>query len=230
MPNVTREGNIEQVNSPRHGDQGDRLPKPRVFTPLRLTVAVSREVGARGGSIAQRVGKKLGWQVYTQEHLGYLAGDETAVSQLRAELTSEARQWVSSQLHQTGTGGLQQSDAFLTELILMLAAQGEVILVGRGAGYHLPKSTTLHVRIVAPLEDRINYMSEWLRMTREEAALEVQQRDQRRKAFLAERYGRTGEMYDYDLLLNSGLLGEELSARLIVQATEGKMELSKRVE
>ena len=40
-------------------------------------------------------------------------------------------------------------------LILALGAKGEGIFLGRGAGFLLPRETTLHVRVVAPLADRM---------------------------------------------------------------------------
>src|SRR6185312_3325877 len=67
--------------SPRHGFQGDRgAPPPVRSGPSSLTIALSREAGARGGTIARRVGRKLGWQVYDQELLEYMA-QESIVSQ-----------------------------------------------------------------------------------------------------------------------------------------------------
>src|SRR5919202_3538528 len=64
--------------SPHHGYQGDRAPPPaRVGLPASLTLAVSREAGSRGSSIATRAGQKLGWQVYTQELLEYIAQEGT---------------------------------------------------------------------------------------------------------------------------------------------------------
>src|SRR5438552_19171507 len=65
---------VEERQSPRHGFQGDRAPGPPPPTvPVSLTIAVSREAGSRGGTIARRAGKKLGWEVYDQELLEYIA-------------------------------------------------------------------------------------------------------------------------------------------------------------
>ena len=61
----------------------------------------------------------------------------------------------------------------VARLVLSLAAEGGVVLIGRGAGFLLPPESTLHVRVVAPLSDRIAYMSQWLRLTREQAAEQV---------------------------------------------------------
>src|SRR5438132_7821291 len=59
---------------PRHGNQGDRAPRPTASAlPAALTVAVSRETGSHGSTIAHRAARKLGWTVYNQELLEYIA-------------------------------------------------------------------------------------------------------------------------------------------------------------
>ncbi len=107
---------------------------------------------------------------------------------------------------------------------MSLGAAGEVILVGRGAGCILPAPSTLHVRVVAPLADRIAYMAQWLRLTTEEAAEQVNLRDDRRSQFIETHFHRkAADVYWYDLVVNSSLLGEELGAGLIVQAAKAKL-------
>jgi len=98
------------------------------------------------------------------------------------------------------------------------------VLIGRGTGCILPRETTLHVRIVAPLPQRIAYMSQWLRLTEEEAAERVRERDQRRAEYIATHFHRqASDVHQYDLVLNSSLLGEDVCADLIVQAARAKM-------
>ena len=111
----------------------------------------------------------------------------------------------------------------LARIILALGAQGEVVIIGRGAGCILPAESTLNVRIVAPLNDRIAYMSQWLRLTEKEAAEEVRLRDSRRAEFIPTHFHRQpGDIYQYDLILNSTLLGEDLVAELIARAARAK--------
>ena len=94
------------------------------------------------------------------------------------------------------------------------------MLVGRGAGCILPRESTLHIRVIASLEERIAYMAQWLRLTAEEAAERVRLRDERRAEFVMNHFHRQpGDLYQYDLLLNSGLLGEDGCADLIARAT-----------
>src|SRR5262245_38341099 len=203
---------------PRHGYQGDRTPAPSDRLPAALTVAVSREAGARGGSIARRAGRLLGWQVYDSELLAYLARPGPARDELLADLPEASDRWVGARLEELRRRSALPSGGGAEErarLILTLGATGGVVMVGRGAGHLLPRHSTLHVRVVAPAEDRVAYMSQLLRLTRDEAAAEVRRRDERRAEFV-------GEMTCYDLVINSRGLGEELAADLIVRAARAR--------
>jgi hypothetical protein len=214
------------MQAPLHGNQGDRGDETVPRKPLGPTIAISREAGARGETIAHRVGRKLGWDVYTREHLEFLSANENMRETVLQEVPTEAHDWLQHQNRRLERDGLlkfEDRDSTLTALILALAARGNAIFVGRGAGYLLPKKTTLHTRIIAPLENRIAWMTQFLRMGRTEAAEQVRKRDEMRIDFLNSHYHRRdGVQYDFDLVLNSGELGEELSADLIVLALKAK--------
>jgi cytidylate kinase len=214
--------------APRHGFQGDRAPAPPApaGAPVALTIAISREAGSRGGTIGRRAARKLGWQVYNQELLEYIAQEGAFRDSVLANLPTGAARWAEERLETLlREQNLSQHPAIadLARLVLALGAQGEVVLIGRGAGCILPRETTLHVRTVAPLPDRVAYMSQWSRLTLVEAAEQVGLRDSRRSDFIATHFHRQpGDVYQYDLLLNTSLLGEDLCADLIVQAARGK--------
>jgi cytidylate kinase len=216
-------------DTPRHGFQGDRGPAPAPpAIPAGLTVAISREAGARGGSIGRRVARKLGWGVYDQELLEYMA-QETAVRQNVVEpLTGMDAAWVEARLEQLlREQNLSQHPLILhlARVILALGARGNVVLVGRGAGCILPRQSTLHVRLISPLAERIAYMSQWLRLSREEATERVRLRDERRATFLNTHFHRQpGDVHQYDLVLNSGTLGEDVCAELIARAARARGE------
>ena len=197
-------------------------PPPPPAVPAGLSVALSREAGARGGAIGRRVGQKLGWQVFDQELLEYMAQDAVVRQGVLDNLTPAAAAWVEERLQLLlREQNLSQHPAILNlaRVVLALGAQGEVVLVGRGAGFILPRETTLHVRLVAPLAERIAYMSQWLRLPVEEAAEMVRLRDERRGEFLHTHFHRNGgDVHQYDLLLNTSLLGEDVCAELIALA------------
>lgn len=216
----------EPHESPRHGFQGDRgAPPPPRTGPSALTIAVSRESGARGGTIARRVGRKLGWQVYDQELLEYMAQDST-IRQGVLDAPPTPADWPELRLQQLIREGVVRehpSVVNLARVVLALAAQGQVVLIGRGAGCLLPRETTLQVRVVAPLRERIAYMGQWLRLTEEEAAERVRLRDERRNEFIINSFQRDpSDVHQYDLVLNSSLLGEDVGVELIVHAARAR--------
>jgi cytidylate kinase len=220
------EGGPVGGEGPQHGYRGRTAPTAARY-PASLTIAISREAGARGGSIAKRAGTKLGWQVYGQELLEYMAQEGTFRQQVLDQLPGGAAEWVEKELDcriKEQSVSANPSIIDLARMVLSLGAQGEAVLVGRGAGCILPDRSTLHVRLVAPLADRVAYMTQWLRLTEEEAAEQVSRRDARRAEFLTTHFHcKPGEVHQYDMVLNTSLLGEEASAEIIVQAAKLKL-------
>src|SRR5437764_1360225 len=75
----------------------------------------------------------------------------------------------------------------------------------------------------APPAGRVVAMGQWLRLPPDEAATQVRSRDHARAEFLDRNYGvRPDQPGRFDLFLNSGRLGEELTADLIAAAARAK--------
>jgi cytidylate kinase len=172
------------------------------------------------------VGRKLGWQVYDQELLEYMAQDTVVRQELFDSLPPAASAWLEARLEELlRQQNLSQHPSVLSlaRVTLALGAGGGVVLIGRGAGCILPRASTLHVRVVAPLEERVAFMSQWLRLTVAEAAERVRLRDARRAEFVQTHFHRrTDDVHQFDLVLNSSLLGEELGAELVAQAARAR--------
>ena len=214
---------------PLHGYRGDE-PADSDTQPRGLTVALSREAGARGTTIAHKLGVLLGWQVFDQEMLDYLLVNESGRAQLTSELSEGARAWVESRYRELQRErGLKydlETDG-LIQLVLAVAARGDAVIVGRGAGFLLPTETTLHVRIVASFDSRVNYLAQTLRLTHEEAAAEVRTRDDRRARYLSRRLlCNPNDATAYDLVVNSGRLGIEGTAQFIGWAVRTKQQFA----
>lgn len=209
--------------TPLHGYRGNAAEPTGL--PAALTITISREAG-RGTTIAQQAGAKLGWQVYPQDLLEDVMQDAGARQELLDSVPAGAAAWADAQLN-----GLLQAEAISSNpsiielcVLLYIGVRGEAILVGRGGGCILPPGSTLNVRLVAPREDRIAYMTQWLRLTEDEAAVHVRRLDQRRADFVSTHFHRNPtEVCQYDLILNTSLLGEERLAELIVHAAQSKL-------
>src|SRR4029079_16211410 len=93
--------------SPHHGFRGEDSGRLRPAIRAALTIAISREAGARGGTIGRRVGRLLGWEVYDQELLDYVMQDSTVQQGLMDSLSDVAAHWVEErvQTFQSREGG-----------------------------------------------------------------------------------------------------------------------------
>jgi cytidylate kinase len=191
-----------------------------------LTVAISRECGARGAAIARNVAERLSWQVYDHELMAYMANQmhvrESLLDSLDEKTVGWSREWLNIVLDQEA---LDQESfiVHLTRVVLAIGLHGEAIIVGRGANFILPADRCVSVRIIAPLAERVAYISQRERLTTAEAQKRLRETDRDRSGFIEEYFHKDlADPHHYDLVLDSSALGEEASARLIVQAMEAK--------
>jgi Cytidylate kinase len=103
------------------------------------------------------------------------------------------------------------------ETIRRLAANGNVIVVGRGAAIItslLPN--VLHVRLVAPFNLRVQNWSESHNISAKEAARVVRDSDEARRRYVQAHFGiSVADPSHYDLVINTGRMGNELAAKII---------------
>ena len=120
--------------TPRDGFRGNRGAQAHRPFPMALTVAVSREAGSRGSTIAARAGAKLGWTVFSQELLEYMAQENAANKGTDVPPSPDAVlrvEWQMERLHRQENLSRHPSVGNLARMLLGLAAQGEALLVGR---------------------------------------------------------------------------------------------------
>jgi cytidylate kinase len=190
--------------------------------PAGLTVAISRQIGGRGTSVGRAVGVKLGWPVYDNELLERIAREQNLRLSLLESVDERRTSWIEECLEAFGEIPAVSASAYaryLTETVLSLAAHGECVIVGRGAAQILPPASTLRVRLVAPLEDRIAWMSREQNLPRNEAARRVAEVEGERVGFIRTHFQKDPtDPTGYDLLLNSSRFALDGCADLIVAA------------
>jgi cytidylate kinase len=103
-------------------------------------------------------------------------------------------------------------------------ASGHVVIVGRGGQVLLGQQRdVLHVRIVAPLEQRIPYVMRRESINRDDARTRIQVKDQDRMRYLqAVHHRRTDDAVLYDLILNTAVLSLDQTVELISVALQEK--------
>jgi cytidylate kinase len=192
--------------------------------PPEFTVAISRQHGANGTTIATKLGERLNWPVYDRELLNHIAKEEGLNAKL-VESADERRvgllEWYLQGFSPNTTLGQDAYVHFLVKTLLALAVHGECILVGRGAAQLLPAETTLRVRLISPLEDRIAAIQKRFSLTHEEAAKRVQKKDRDRDRFIRDTFHKDpADPMGYDLVLNVARFSVEECVDLIAQALQ----------
>lgn len=185
-------------------------------------LAISREEGAGGSEIAQSVGQKLAWEVLDRNLLDRVA-DRFRLSRTMLELVDETRgNWVYDVLGTWMDRSIISAEKYVTHLIhvvLAAARQGNVVLVGRGAGFLLPREKGLAVRIIAPLGYRVRQVMHRQGLDEAEARRFVEEKDLGRREFVRRYFHRDiDDPHLYDLVINVERIGPQGAARQVLSA------------
>src|SRR5437588_8782348 len=201
-------------------------------------VTISREYGSGGGEIAARLARRLGWQLIDHEVVVRVA-EKLHISEEEAREHDERVEGLASRIFKSLRLGhptmpmtveippSMDSRAFYEgrcQIIEGAVATGQVVIVGRGAQAHLThRRDVLHVRIIAPLEARLIYVTSREGLDQEAAHARILQKDQEHARYLETFYHRhPGDPHLYDLVLNTGILDLESAVEVISIVLERK--------
>jgi cytidylate kinase len=207
----------------RGDEAGEPQAAPRTVARFQ-NIAISRETGAGGGAIARMAGQRLGWKVYDHELLEAIAHRmELPVDDVRTfdELAPSAVQDWLLPLREEHYAPQEAYLDHLAKLIEAIGRAGESVLVGRGAGFMLPRETTLSVRIIAPLRIRALRLAERMGVSVRTARRAAKDLDRRRSQFDRTMHRMvSADPHNYDMVVDSHSMGLDIATELIVRAVE----------
>ncbi|MBO4454880.1 MAG: cytidylate kinase-like family protein [Bacteroidales bacterium] len=193
----------------------------------RIIITIGRQFGSGGKQVASAIGERLGIPVYDQE-LIVSAANKSGLSPEFIRQSDEHR-------HLSGLGGILGLGRFWhnagnlvddnelfriqSEAIRDLASQGSAVFVGRASDYVLRDMDTVDVFICAPIEARTQRVAERLGISPEDAVTLIEKKDKTRKEYydlftLGDNWGVAS---NYDLCIDSSVLGIEGTSELIIQ-------------
>jgi cytidylate kinase len=185
-------------------------------------LTISREAGAGGSEIAAIVGKRLGWKVIDKNLLDQLA-ERFQHDRSMLDLVDETRSnWVYDVLGTWMDRTVIPHETYVAQLsrIIQAAAhQTNLIFVGRGARFLLPREKILAIGLVAPEGFRLKRIMQILKLREGEARRLMHDVDQGRREF-AHRFFHHDitDPHLYDLIINTERLGIEGTAEEIIAA------------
>jgi cytidylate kinase len=183
-------------------------------------ITLSRELGSRGDDVAVAVSQRLGLRLVGREIINRAAQDAGAGEVALAELDELGLLGV-----KPSAASLKRYREKVVEIIEAQAAEGNVLLVGRGGQVVLAqRPDVLHVRITAPTDIRCATVRERCNVSAEVAAARLAASDAARAAYHKRHFGvRWDDGALYDLILNLGRL-TVVAATEIICAAAGAQE------
>jgi len=197
-------------------------------------ITITRQYGSGGSQVAEHAARALGWTVIDNEFVDEVARRaglppaEVAQREERApgllERLARTLAGASPELFITDSAVSdaerdEQTIVRITERIIHeAAAEGRVVLVGRGAQAILARHPdALHVYVVASKPWRLKLAVEKLGVDPAKVEKELEETDRRRDLYTKTYYNRTRtDPTNYDLVINAERLGIEGAAGLVV--------------
>jgi cytidylate kinase len=209
--------------------------KDKLLKKAGPCITVSRESGAGSGIVDEKLKEILAihqneeygeWAVFDKNLIEKVIADHNLPDQLTRLMTHENYNSINNILAEML--GLQPSARTLMHqtavTILQLAYTGNVIIVGRGSNLITAKlKNTFHVRLVAPLEDRIKRIQAFYNFGRKEAQEFIKEEDVGRKEFIRKNFLKDiDDPLLYHMILNTHLMTHEQAAHVIANAVMAK--------
>jgi cytidylate kinase len=208
-------------------------------------ITISRQFGSGGSDIARLVATRLGWTLIDNEFVLQVAArvgvtpevvertqerTPTMIERLARALAVSAPEMFAAAAD-PAAATLAPEDQILRQTQAVIAealAQGNVVMVGRGAQAYLgERANALHVYVVAPREHRVGTIMKRLGLSQKDAEKRLDETDHGRRRYVKESYGRSwDDVTNYDLVVNTGRFRLEEAADLIVQAARLRLSAS----
>lgn len=190
-----------------------------------LIINVGRQFGSGGRLVALALGRKLGIPVYDQELIAKAAEQSGFSKELFAN-SDEKRNLLALSSFIVDVGRFGSADNYMSDnqlfviqsnVIRSLADKGPAIFIGRCSDYILRDRKCLDVFVTATDEVRIKRIAERMNVTPEQADSLMRKKDRTRETYYNYyTFGNWGVASNYDLCVDSSVLGIEGTADMII--------------
>lgn len=190
-----------------------------------IVITVSREYGSGGRYVGRLIADILGIKFYDKDFVKKLA-EETGLSEEYIESNEQKRNSMAS-LNNGYYFGLDNSDELFlkeSELIKEVANKESCVIIGRCADFILKdQKNVLKIFVYSDMESKIKRATEFYNFDKNNAEKEIKKIDKLRANHYKYYTGKEWDNHsNYDICINSDLLGVEKSAELICEFIKEK--------
>jgi cytidylate kinase len=183
-------------------------------------ITISREYGSGGVFIAEKLAKKLGYDLFHQEIIQEMAISANIGKRIVKTLDEKGLSTLDESISALINERHLWPDQYLRHLMRVIGTigkHGRAVIVGRGAHVILPMEKILRVRVVCPLPDRIKNIARRLNVPEPEARKIVLKTDADRRSFIRKYfYVDASDPINYDVVINTGRISYDTAVESII--------------
>ncbi len=196
-----------------------------------MVITISRQFGAGGKTLGEKVSKELGHAFYNDQIIQMVAVEAKVSPGWVQSVEKEAGGTLLKYISRVGrrsflervsadSGGYMDEEIYvdvLNKIITSIAKEGNAVILGRGSQYILSDSKdAFHVLLVAEAADRVRFMETHYRLTTRRAELIVERQEKRRLNLYRKLGKKDPDLPSlYHLVLNTSKLSLENAYRHI---------------
>jgi cytidylate kinase len=193
-------------------------------------ITISAEPGSGGHVVAKALAARLELDLFDRDMIKKIAQSsrisDTVVETMEKERLSGIEDFIASLVDDR----YLHPDVYLEHLmkvVSVIGKHGRAIIVGRGANFILPVKDRLALRVVAPLEKRIENITTTYGVTSHEAKGRAMSREAKRSAFIRKAFhADVADPVNYDLVINTQHLSVEAAVGAVIGVLVGSKNLA----
>jgi cytidylate kinase len=181
--------------------------------------------GSMGDTVAARVAEILGYTLYDRQLISMIA-ERAKVDPSLVKSVEKREHTYLREVFDELVGNVELEDTEyarrLTEVVGLVSANGEAVILGRGANVLLGPKRAMRVYLTAPRARRLARIAKVLKLGAEDAERQMVEEDDRRQHWVQSMMGANiRDPAGYDLVICTGTISPEQAAQAIVAAFGG---------
>ncbi|MBI5267653.1 MAG: cytidylate kinase-like family protein [candidate division Zixibacteria bacterium] len=195
--------------------------------PAMPIVTISRQSGSRGSYFGSRLAQRLGYQRLHRDAIDAICSSSGYVKRIVESLDDHHRSELALLVEGFFSGQMvDHADYFrhLYHVVLSMSHLGGVVLMGRGGNFILGPRHGFHLRIVCPIEHRVENLIKFRNLSPKDAREQIEHSDHERRQFVSRLFkADIDDPLQYDLVINTSLMDVEDLVEMAALALKAKM-------
>jgi cytidylate kinase len=209
---------VEKWGNTPNSDRNRNAPRITVVT-------VSSEPGSGGQVIARGIAEKMGYDLFQRDIIREIADRADIGASVIESIEKERLSGIEDFIATLVSRRYLWPEMYLEQLmkvISVIGKHGRAVIAGRGANFILPPNERLSIRVVAPMDLRVQNISRLLSISEDEARKRVIMKEAKRKAFIRKSFNADiADPINYDLTFNTEFIRYEASVAAVLHILEG---------